>query len=138
MLSDHATNAAATPTDILRSGPDDVRRLGQWAYVALALGLVLYIIAIWFQVYVDTRKLPAPLPDVYAESHRRWRLRTAMVFLIWSVVGGLTLPFGVGWFVLIPAYVWYVYRIVRGVLWFALGRPIGLVRDRRMPQGNRS
>ncbi|HEX7325576.1 MAG TPA: hypothetical protein VF292_09530 [Rhodanobacteraceae bacterium] len=109
----------------------DSRRLETWAYVALALGLVLYILAIWLQVYIDTRKLASPLPDHCAESHRRWRLRTAFVFLIWSVLGGFTLPFGIGWPVLIAAYVWYVYRVVRGGIGFARRRPVGLMRPRR-------
>lgn len=141
MSPDHASNAATVSVDAPRSRPDAARRLGQWAYVGLALGLVLYIVAIWFEVYVDTRNLASVPRDLCAESHRRWRLRTAFVVLVWSVLGGLTLPFGVGWFVLIPAYAWYVYRVVRGVAWFALGRPIGVPRTRpdgRVTQGNRT
>lgn len=106
------------------------RRLGTWAYAALAFGLVLYIVAIWAQVFIDTRMLASPTPDRCAESHRRWRMRTALIFLVWSIMGGLTLPFGIGWFVLIPAYIWYVYRVARGVVWFALGWPIGIAHGK--------
>jgi uncharacterized membrane protein len=100
-------------------------RLGMLAYAALALGLVLYIVAIWAQVYIDTRKVRIVAPNPYFESHRHWRMRTALVFLIWSVLGGLTLPFGFGWLILIPAYAWYLYRVAKGIAYFRLGWTIG-------------
>lgn len=123
-----------------RARANSARRLGGWAYVALALGLVLYIVAIWVQVFIDTRRLAPQAGDACAESHRRWRLRTAFIFLVWSILGGLTLPFGIGWLVLIPAYLWYVYRVVRGVIAYAKRRPIGVARARparRFLQGDR-
>ncbi|HEX7381887.1 MAG TPA: hypothetical protein VF265_06985 [Nevskiaceae bacterium] len=109
--------------------PVDPRRLGQWAYLALALGLVFYIITMWAQVYIDTKTLPAG-QGVFGESHRRWRLRTALIFLIWSVLGGFTLPFGIGWFVVIPAYVWYLWRVARGAAAYWAGKPVGVPRQR--------
>lgn len=103
------------------------RRLSAFAYAGLALGLVFYIVALWLQVFIDTRKAREVAPDLFFESHRHWRVRTALVFLIWSVLGGLTLPFGFGWFIVIPAYAWYLYRVVKGVTYFRLGRPVGIV-----------
>lgn len=129
-----------SPITADRLSAENARRLGAWAYVALALGLVLYIVAIWAQVFIDTRKL-APSTDRFAESHRRWRLRTTLIFLVWSILGGLTLPFGIGWIVLVPAWVWYAYRIVRGITAFGMRRPVGLARatpDARAVQGDRS
>lgn len=109
-----------------RSATASAARLNAYAYAALALGLVLYIVAIWFQVYIDTRRARTVAPDRYFEGHRHWRMRTALVFLIWSVLGGLTLPIGIGWLILIPAYLWYLYRVAKGIVWFALGRPLGM------------
>lgn len=102
-----------------------MRRLSVVGYGAMALGAVLYIVALWVQVYVDTRRMGQVSIDVFSESHRHWRLRTTLVFLIWTVLGGLTLPFGVGWLFLIPAYLWYCYRTLKGLIWFLLRRPIG-------------
>lgn len=110
-----------------RNGEMRARRLGGVAYAALALGLVLYIVTIWLQVYIDTRKSQAVARDLFSESHRHWRVRTALIFLIWSVLGGFTLPFGFGWLIVIPAYAWYLYRVVRGIVYFRLGWPIGAV-----------
>lgn len=102
-------------------------RLGTLAYAALALGLVLYIVAIWAEVYIDTRKARSVAPNPYLESHRHWRVRTVLLFLIWSVLGGMTLPFVFGWFILIPAYLWYLYRVVKGIVYFRMKWPIGAV-----------
>lgn len=110
-----------------RTAPTDARQLGALAYASLLLGLVLYVAAIWLEVIIDTRKLAVPTSDLVAESHRHWRLRTTLMFLLWSVLGLITTPITIGWFVLIPAYIWYVYRVVRGAIWFARGRPIGAV-----------
>lgn len=104
---------------------DEARRWGRWAYAALALGLVLYVVTLWAQILIDTRKLAAPTTDWVAESHRHWRLRTALLFLLWSIIGLLTVPVTIGWFVLIPTWIWTAYRVLRGAICFARHRPIG-------------
>lgn len=105
---------------------EHARRLGALAYAALMFGLIAYIATIWVQVFIDTRKTRAVSPDLFFESHRHWRMRTTLIFLIWTILGGLSLPFGFGWFIVIPAYVWFLYRIVKGVACFHLGWPVGI------------
>lgn len=117
-----ASRAAAPPGNLTCAAQ---RRRDALAYLCLGLGLVLYILAIWAQVYLDTHNARRPAGDACGESHRHWRMRTAFVFLIWSVLGGLTLPFGIGWLVLIPAYAWYLYRVIKGAVYFRLGWPVG-------------
>jgi len=120
------------------AAPANARQLAAWAYAALLLGLVLYVASIWLQVVIDTRKLAAPTPDLVAESHRRWRLRSTLLFLLWSILGLITTPLIMGWFVLIPAYLWYAFRVIRGAIWFARGLPIGagyLRRAKRLMRG---
>lgn len=102
----------------------ELHRLGGLAYAAMALGAVFYIVALWAEIYIDTKKLPVR-EDWFTESHRHWRLRTAIVFLVWSVIGGLTLPFGIGWFALIPAWCWYVGRVAWGGVAYGRGRIVG-------------
>lgn len=113
------------------SGPD-ARHLGALCYAAQAAGVVLYVLALWIEVYADTRMAARVAPDPFCESHRRWRLRSTLLFLVWTVLGGLTLPFGIGWVAVIPAFVWYVYRVGRGALRFRAGRPMSFAR--RTPQ----
>lgn len=114
-----------------RAADKYVRRLGWICYGALAAGLVLYIVAIWVEVFLDTRKAAAFSLSMFDESHRHWRVRTTFIFLIWSILGGLTLPLGIGWLFVIPAYAWYVLRVAMGMVQFARGKPIGMRRIAR-------
>lgn len=100
------------------------RRLGWLCYGAQFAGLLLYVVVIWIQVYLDTRRMFEVARDRFTESHRYWRLRTSLVFLIWTVLGGLAIPLGLGWAVLIPAYLWYLYRLIKGCVFYARGRVI--------------
>jgi len=60
----------------------------------------------------------------WLESHFRWQIRTFWFGLLWAVVGGiLTLVF-VGFAVLFVAWIWMIYRIVKGWLNLAEGKPI--------------
>lgn len=130
---DHRVRATAVAAAALRADTDAAtkaarRRRDTIAYACLALGSVLYVFAIWAQAYLDTHGARRPAGDLVGQSHHHWRMRTALVFLVWSVLGGLTLPFGIiGWLVLIPAYAWYLYRVVKGAVYFGLGRPIGVM-----------
>jgi uncharacterized membrane protein len=101
------------------------RRLALLCYAAQAAGVLLYVAALWLEVYVDTRRQREVAVDAFTESHRHWRLRTTLLFLTWTVLGGLTLPLGFGVLFLIPAYAWYVYRVTRGAFRFCRGAPAG-------------
>lgn len=52
----------------------------------------------------------------WLESHFRWQIRTFWYSLLWGVIGVLTLFVGVGLFVLLAGFVWFIYRIVKGWL----------------------
>lgn len=121
-LSGAGTSVAASPPAPQEERAVALRR-ARIAYGAMAAGLFLYIVTVWLQVFIDTRQARTVSVDALSESHRHWRLRSTLLFLIWSVLGALTLPIGLGWLFLIPAWVWYAYRILRGALCYRLGRP---------------
>ncbi|BAU47998.1 membrane protein [Sulfurifustis variabilis] len=50
------------------------------------------------------------------ESHFRWQIRTFWYGLLWGALGGLTAVIGIGAVILFAAYVWVMYRIIRGWL----------------------
>lgn len=52
----------------------------------------------------------------WLESHFRWQIRTFWYFVLWAVIGGLTLFIIVGIFVLIANSIWLIYRIIKGIL----------------------
>ena len=62
--------------------------------------------------------------DHYGEplnSHHRWMIRSFWWALLWLVIGFVTSPIGIGWLILGLAWLWYVYRHVRGLINLANG-----------------
>ncbi|MBB3062636.1 DUF4870 family protein [Microbulbifer rhizosphaerae] len=59
-----------------------------------------------------------------AESHFRWQIRTFWFWLLWTVIGSATWwLLGLGFLILGVAWVWAIYRVVRGWLVLADNRP---------------
>jgi len=62
----------------------------------------------------------------WLESHYRWQIRTFWWGLLWGVIGSVLLLILVGWFILVAAGIWIIYRIVRGVVYLNEARPMPL------------
>ena len=54
----------------------------------------------------------------WLESHFNWQIKTVWVSLALLAAAGLTMHFGIGFFILISTVLWLIYRIVLG--WNAL------------------
>ena len=50
------------------------------------------------------------------ESHFRWQIRTFWFSCLWALIGVVTALFVVGFAILGVAYIWYIYRVVKGFL----------------------
>lgn len=100
------------------------RRTSSRSYAAMVAGAFLYVFAIWYEVYQDTRDGAMQWSDPVMQSHRQWRLRTTFVYLIWSILAGFSIPFGFGVLLFIPVWAWYVYRVTKGLILYAGGRVV--------------
>lgn len=60
----------------------------------------------------------------WLESHFRWQIRTFWWGLLWGALGAITFILIVGWFVLVADAIWIIYRIVKGWLNLAEGKPV--------------
>ena len=129
MDCNHVVPKKASHSDPQRS--DASERLGRLAYAVQLASLLLYVLGLWLEVYIDTRKAQDVGDTVFHESHRRWRLRTSFLFLIWSILSGLALPFGFGWPLLVITYGWYALRVLTGCVYWSRGRVIGAGRFSR-------
>ncbi len=59
------------------------------------------------------------------QSHFDWQIRTFWWGLLWSVIGFvLIFAFGLGLVVLFVAWVWAIYRVVKGWLKLTEGKPV--------------
>ena len=59
------------------------------------------------------------------ESHFNWQIRTFWWGLLWGVLGSILIfAFGLGLVVLFVAWVWAIYRVVKGWLKLNDGKPV--------------
>lgn len=62
--------------------------------------------------------------DSWLASHFQWQIRTFWITLLGFALGGLTIFFLIGWFVLGATSLWLIYRIVKGWLYLSEKRPM--------------
>jgi len=60
----------------------------------------------------------------YIRSHHVWMLRTFWWSLLWSIIGGVLCLILVGYVVLAIVGLWWLYRVVRGLINYAEQRPM--------------
>ena len=58
------------------------------------------------------------------ESHFNWQIRSFWWGLLWFVVGCVLVIVGVGLIILFAAWVWMIYRVVKGWLKLIEGKPV--------------
>jgi uncharacterized membrane protein len=63
----------------------------------------------------------------WLESHFTWQIRTFWWGLAWALVGGILALVVVGFLILFADAVWIIYRIVKGWLNLADGKPVPAV-----------
>jgi uncharacterized membrane protein len=85
--------------------------------VGAAIGLTS-IVALVLN-YIRSNQFGEPL-----SSHHRWMIRTFWWTLVWMVIGWITMFIVVGFAICFLAWVWYVYRHVRGLIALANGEPM--------------
>ena len=57
-------------------------------------------------------------------SHHRWMIRSFWWAVLWLIIGYLTLILLIGWPIIGLAWLWYVYRHVRGLINLVNGQPM--------------
>ena len=57
-------------------------------------------------------------------SHHRWMIRSFWWAILWLVVGYATVLLVVGWLILGLAWLWYLYRHIRGLINLVNGEPM--------------
>ena len=60
----------------------------------------------------------------WLESHFRWQIRTFWFGLLWVFVGFATLLILVGFAILFANFIWIIYRVIKGWLYFNDNKPM--------------
>lgn len=106
----------------LLEAPDSLVKLTHVVYLLQALTYftgITYIIA----VIINYVKLDDAY-NTWLESHFRWQIRTFWYSLLWLVIGSLTYFIIIGYFILLAACIWLIYRIIKGWLYLNDNRPM--------------
>ena len=63
--------------------------------------------------------------NTWMESHVEWQIKTFWQALIWGVIGTILTVVLVGFVILALVSVWYIYRVIKGLIVFLDNKPIG-------------
>lgn len=110
--ADQNSNPSAGPT----TGQDPLVTIAHVVYALQAIGVFAQI-TLLVAVIINYVKRE-DVTGTFLESHFRWQIRTFWFFVLWVVLGVLTLLIGIGFVILAAAYIWLIYRVVKG--WLSL------------------
>lgn len=83
-------------------------------YVLQAAGIVAGVTAL-VGVAINYAKRSETRGTIY-ESHFNWQIRTFWWGLLWLAVGSVLTEVLIGFLILAVAGVWYLYRVIRGLI----------------------
>jgi uncharacterized membrane protein len=92
-------------------------------YALQALGFLTGGVTAIVAIVVNYVKREDVAGTIY-QSHFEWQIKTFWWGLLWGVLGMLSLVILVGFAVLFAAWVWTVYRVVKGWLKLTEGKPV--------------
>ncbi|WP_111495482.1 MULTISPECIES: DUF4870 family protein [Marinobacter] len=101
--------------DPLLRRSDPARNLAVAVYILQALAFFLGGITGLIGVIINYVKLDE-VTGTWVEPHFRWQIKTFWIGLAWTVIGIITAPILVGWFILLGITIWVIYRVVKGAL----------------------
>jgi uncharacterized membrane protein len=99
-----------------------LKQITMVVYVLQALSFFFGLTAI-VGVVINYVKRDEAVGTVY-ESHFTWQIRTFWWGLLWAVVGVILAVFLVGFAVMFVAWVWAIYRVVKGWLKLNDNQPV--------------
>ena len=106
---------------IERSSVESDRTLALVAYALHLFGAVVGIPSI---VGLIVNYVKRDGYDELFDSHHAWMIRSFWWAILWCVLGLVTLVIGVGVVILALAWLWYIYRHVRGLIALINGEPM--------------
>lgn len=105
--------------------PEELASLRQLTLVVYILYAVSWFVGITALVAIIINYVKrGDVAGTLYESHFTWQIRTFWWGLLWAVLGGVTLMVGVGFVILLAAFVWTVYRLVKGFLYWNDRKPL--------------
>jgi uncharacterized membrane protein len=123
-MSESTPTPPAPFTGIAKT-PDELQALKTITTVVYALQALSFIwgLPALVAVIINYVKRDDARGTLY-ESHFDWQIKSFWWGLLWSVLGIALTFILIGFVVLVVAYVWMIYRVVKGWLKLAEGKPV--------------
>lgn len=96
--------------------------LAHVVYGLYALGFINGITTLIGVIIAHLRR--SEVAGTYLESHFTWQIRTFWIALLGLFIGAVLMMVGIGILVLLADAIWVIYRIVKGWLRLADGKPV--------------
>jgi uncharacterized membrane protein len=110
------------------SGPENARPARRndnaAALIAYVLHLVGAVTGITSIIGLVINYIKRHDGSAVADSHHSWMIRSFWWALLWWVIGALTWVFIIGIAIVLAAWLWYLYRHLRGLLYLLDDRPM--------------
>ena len=120
--------AAATPAPVAAPAPQPKSRdesAKELAFIVYALQVASFVVGFTLIAGVIVNYIKREdVAGTWIESHFTWQIRTFWWWLVWLLVGLVTLLIAVGMLVLIADAIWLVYRIIKGGIRLSEGKPM--------------
>lgn len=107
-----------------RSEAQRIEEAKKWAAIVYALQALGFVVGISYIAALFVAYLKRPeARGTWVESHFQWQISTFWYSLLWGVLGAVALMWMVGYFIIVAAVLWVVYRIVVGWVRLSDGKP---------------
>ena len=111
-----------TAANVVNTSNSEVKNYVFIAYVTYALGLLILFTPV-IGVILAFIKRDEAQGSIYA-SHIDWLIKTFWVSLIGLLLGRLTILILIGWLILLVTAIWFIYRVVIGLIKLNEDKPV--------------
>ena len=84
-------------------------------YILQIVALISVVTAI-VGVVISYIKVDDTREPEWLRTHYRWQINTFWIWLLLSVVGFITIIIVIGYFILLFTSIWFIYRIMKGLI----------------------
>ena len=116
------TESSNTAANVVNTSNSEVKNYVFIAYVTYALGLLILFTPV-IGVILAFIKRDEAQGSIYA-SHIDWLIKTFWVSLIGLLLGRLTILILIGWLILLVTAIWFIYRVVIGLIKLNEDKPV--------------
>ena len=111
-----------TEANMVNTSNSEVKNYVFIAYVTYALGLFIWFAPVVGVILAYVKRDEAQ-GSIYA-SHIDWLIKTFWVSLVGTVLGTFTTLILIGWLILLVTAIWFIYRVVIGLIKLNEDKPV--------------